>query len=152
MPNPDYFGPDGFPFQVSDGVLAPAAATIDITVEPVNDPPSFELGDSPDQAVYGNATFGASRFATDISPGPPNESDQAVSFVVSNDNPALFDEQPAIDSNGNLAYTVAADQAGVATVTVELVDNGGTANGGYDSSPTRSFQITILESPPDEAA
>lgn len=39
-PNPDYNGPDGFTFQVSDGIYyADVAGTISITVLPVNDRP-----------------------------------------------------------------------------------------------------------------
>lgn len=38
-PKPDFFGIDGFVVEVSDGRL-PATATVDLEVEPVNDPPA----------------------------------------------------------------------------------------------------------------
>ena len=72
----------------------------------------------------------------------PNESGQTVNFLVSNDNNALFSAQPSVSSNGTLTYTPAANANGSATVTVQIHDNGGTANGGVDTSarprPSRS--------------
>ena len=50
---------------------------------------------------------------------------------------------PTIDADGNLTYTPAADANGSATVTVSLSDNGGTANGGVDTSATQTFTITV---------
>src|SRR6202043_2436835 len=77
-------------------------------------------------------------------PGPPNESGQTVSFSVSNDNPGLFGAQPQVLGDGSLSYTPAANANGVATVTVRAVDNGGTANGGSDTSAAQTFTITVL--------
>ena len=107
----------------------------------VNDAPSFTKG--ADQTV--NEDAGAqtvSGWATAISAGPANESGQAVNFVVSNNNAALFSAQPAVAANGTLTYTPAANANGSATVTVMIHDDGGTANGGVDTSarprPSRS--------------
>jgi cytochrome c peroxidase len=117
-------------------------ATFTIRVTAVNDPPSFTPGsnqivtiNSGPQTVVG--------WATGISPGPVGEANQVVNFILSNDNNALFSVQPAIAANGTLTYTPAAGQSGVATVTVLLHDNGGTANGGQDTSAPVTFTITI---------
>ncbi|MGI9657626.1 MAG: lamin tail domain-containing protein, partial [Gaiellaceae bacterium] len=40
--------------------------------------------------------------------------------------------------------TVAAGEVGTATVTIELGDDGGIANGGVNTSPSQSFDITVL--------
>jgi hypothetical protein len=48
-----------------------------------------------------------------------------------------------VASNGTLTYTPAANQNGVANITLHIEDNGGTANGGVDSSATQSFVITV---------
>jgi hypothetical protein len=118
--------------------------TFMITVTAVNQPPSFTKG--PDQTVLENA--GAQtvpNWATAISPGPPNESGQTVHFnVTGNTNPSLFSAGPAISPTGTLTYTPATDNFGTATITITLQDNGGTANGGQDTSPSQTFMITVL--------
>ena len=51
---------------------------------------------------------------------------------------------PAVDSSGTLTYTTAPNANGGATVTVVAKDNGGTSNGGIDtSSPSQTFTITV---------
>src|SRR5438552_10672266 len=66
-----------------------------------------------------------------------------MTFIVSNDNNDLLAAQPAIRSNGALSYTPATNASGSATVTVQLHDNGGTANGGADTSAPQTFTITV---------
>ena len=89
----------------------------------------------------GRRPFRAGR-RTSVS-GPPNESGQAVDFIVTNSNNALFSVQPAISPAGTLTYTPVAGASGVATVTVTLHDNGGTDNGGVDVSAPQTFKITV---------
>jgi acetyltransferase-like isoleucine patch superfamily enzyme len=125
-----------FDDQSSLGALT-ATDTVTITVNPVNDIPSFIKGD--DQTVFANAgSQNIELWATDISVGPENESSQTSSFIVTNDNNSLFSAQPAIDAEGNLSFTPAS--AGSATVTVILSD-------GEDSSEAQSFNITINSVP-----
>ncbi|MEY2408974.1 MAG: hypothetical protein QOF48_1644, partial [Verrucomicrobiota bacterium] len=71
------------------------------------------------------------------------EAGQAVHFNVSNNNPALFAQQPAVAPDGTLTYRSAADACGSATVTVVAMDNGGTACNGTDTSASCQFTITI---------
>ena len=83
-------------------------------------------------------------WATAISPGPANESSQTVSFTASADTPALFAVQPAIAADGTLTYTPAAErQRRRHRSPSPRVDNGGTANGGSDTSARSTFTITI---------
>ena len=114
-----------------------------ISVNPVNDAPSFTKG--PDQTVNNNAgsqTF--NNWATGLSAGPANESSQTATFLTTvNSNPGLFSAPPAISSTGTLTYTPATNAGGTATITVVLKDNGGTANGGQDTSPAQTFNISI---------
>ncbi|MBO9675290.1 MAG: DUF11 domain-containing protein, partial [Sphingobacteriaceae bacterium] len=130
-------------YTVSDGNGGTASSTLSITVNPVNDAPSFVKG--ADQLV--NANAGAqtvNNWATAILAGPADEvASQAVNFVVSNNNNASFTVQPAIDASGNLTYTPSGNFAGKVTVTVVLNDNGGTANGGVDQSAAQTFIISI---------
>jgi hypothetical protein len=119
-----------------------APQTFVITVTPVNDPSSFIKG--ADQAVLEDCgPQMVASWATSISAGPGNEAGQILSFRASADNTALFSTQPAVNSTGSLTYTPAADANGSAVVTVILHDNGGTANGGSDSSVAQTFMITV---------
>ena len=111
---------------------------------PVNHSPSFSAGG--DQGVLEDAgAQSVAGWAHAISPGPGDDASQAVSFVVSSDNPSLFAAggRPAVASNGTLTYTAEADFSGVATVSIRAVDDGGTAHGGSDTSAVQTFQITV---------
>ena len=79
-----------------------------------------------------------------MSPGPANEASQTLTFIVTgNTNPALFSAGPAVAANGTLTFTPAPNANGTATITLTLRDNGGTANGGQDTSAPQSFTITL---------
>lgn len=122
-----------------DDTSDPQSSAINVT--PVNDAPSFTRG--PDQAVTEDAgPQSVSPWATGISAGE-NESTQTVTFVVTNSNNALFSVQPAVAADGTLTYTPAADANGTAVVTVTATDDGGTANGGVDTSAAQTFNITV---------
>src|SRR5262249_48910280 len=82
-------------------------------------------------------------WATAMSPGPADESGQSVNFLVSTNNDTLFSVLPTITTTGTLTYTPAPNANGTATVTVRLQDNGGTANGGIDTSGPQTFAIVI---------
>src|SRR5207253_1801429 len=90
--------------------------------------PSFTKG--ADQTVLEDSgAHTVNGWATGISAGP-NEGGQTVHFNVSNNNNTLFSVQPAVDASGNLTYTSAANANGTALVTINIQDDGGTANGG----------------------
>src|SRR4029079_18341060 len=92
--------------------------TFTITVNPVNDAPSFIKG--ADQTV--NEDAGAqtvNTWATNLSAGPPNESAQSLTFLITNNsNAALFSVQPSVSSDGTLTYTPAANAFGSAMITL----------------------------------
>jgi len=69
--------------------------------------------------------------------------EQKVTFEVSNDNAALFAVAPAISTNGTLTFTSATNAHGSATITVTAKDDGGTANGGVDTSAAQTFTLTV---------
>ena len=120
-----------------------AIDTFLLTVTSVNDAPSFTKG--PDQTVLEDA--GAQsivNWATGISAGPADESGQTLSFVTTgNSNPTLFSSAPTISGTGTLSYTPAANANGTALITIVLQDNGGTANGGADTSTAQTFNINV---------
>jgi len=163
VPNNDFNGTANFTFSAWDQsqgfngqtfdvaqVMAPAGsspfstatATASQTVTFVNQAPSFVRGAS--QSVLNTVSAQTvANWATNISPGAANESGQTLNFIVSNDNNSLFLVQPSISANGTLTYTPAPGGDGVANVTVQLHDNGGTANGGMNTSAAQFFQIAV---------
>jgi len=115
-----------------------------ITVRPVNDPPVFTKGqsqyileDAQPQEIF--------LWARDIVPGPQNESDQQVSFIVTNDNENLFSEQPAISPNGKLTYAVVPETGGLANIEVRLTDDGGIEYNGISYTDIQTFKIVVRE-------
>ncbi len=138
----DGAGPISFPYTIVDANGARASAIVTVTILPVNAPPRFTPG-GPQGALEDAGPRVVSGWATGIGPGRPSESGQTVTFLVGNDNNGLFSEQPRLDSNGTLRYTPAANASGSASVTVRAKDNGGTANGGRDTSSPHTFTITV---------
>ena len=141
-PLADFNGIDTFTYRAYDGALFSTTATVTITVTAVNDEPGFTSGGDvtvlEDSGPYSNA------WASAISTGPANESAQTAGFnITANTNPSLFAAAPAVDATGTLTFTPAADANGSADITIELADNGGTTNGGDDTSPPVVFTITI---------
>ncbi len=141
-PNADFNGVDSFGLVANDGQVSSAPATVTINVTAVNDEPSFTSGGNVNHLKTGGAYSQA--WATNISAGPANEASQNLSFnITGNDNMAIFSVQPAIDAAGTLSFTGVADATGTANITVELGDDGGTANGGDDTSAAVNFTITL---------
>jgi large repetitive protein len=125
------------------GVDTSATQSFTITVASVNDAPSFTKGADQSVAEDSGAQV-ANPWATALSTGPADEAGQTLSFnITGNSNPALFSVAPAVSPAGVLSYTPAADANGSATITLNLMDNGGTANGGVDTSATQNFVITV---------
>src|SRR5256712_77559 len=133
---------DSFTYKANGGTADSNVATVTITVTAVNDAPSFTKG--ADQTVLEDAgPQTVSGWATAISAGPADESGQTLNFIVTTTNTALFSAQPAVSATGTLTFTPAAGATGAATVTVQLHDNGGVANGGVDTSAPQTLTITI---------
>ena len=145
-PPADFNGIDHFTYKATDGLADSNSADVTIQVYSVNDAPSFAGGG--DQNAMENAgTQTVTAWATNIFAGPANESAQNLTFSLSNNNNAIFSDQPSIDpDNGTLTYTPISE--GTATVTVVLRDNGGTDRGGVDQSAPQTFTITVTDSDP----
>src|SRR5262249_10951443 len=139
-PAANQFGAATITMTVSDGG-ASSAVSFPLTVNSVNDPPSFTKG--PNQVVPQNSgQQTVPNWATNISSGPPNEAGETLAFqVIANSNTPLFSVQPAVSPTGTLTFTPG-NTTGTATVTVVLKDSGGLLNGGVDTSPAQAFTIT----------
>jgi hypothetical protein len=109
----------------------------------VNQPPSFTKG--PDVTVAEDSgPHTIAGWATQIQSGPAEETPQGLTFLITSDNSALFASGPAIDSSsGALTFGLAPNANGAANITVVLMDDGGTDNGGNDSSAPETFVINV---------
>ena len=137
-PAANFNGADSFSFKVNDGQVDSTPATVNITVDPVNDAPSFTSGG--DVTVDEDSAAYSAAWATAISAGPADESGQTLSFsVTNNSNPSLFSAGPAVTSDGTLSFTPVANAFGTSTITVVLQDNGG----GTDTSTPVNFAIIV---------
>ncbi len=114
----------------------------------LNTPPSFVSGGD----VYiprdsGPQTLTA--WAKEIRSGISGETAQSVSFLVSVSAGAeFFTSPPVITPDGKLSFTPTPKLSGFAVIKVRLQDNGGTLQGGVDTSAEASFKITLI--PPEE--
>jgi PKD repeat protein len=114
-----------------------------ITIQPVNDSPSFTLGENP--AAKQNTSKTIENWAKKITSGPANESDQALTFYLNAVPQNLFIQQPEMNSQtGTLSFTTSATNTGTATIHVYLADSG---DGQYTSG-MKTFTIEVTSSDP----
>jgi len=145
-PQPDGYGEATVGITVQDAGGLTATHTITVTVQAINDAPTFEVvrsvvdvsGDAGGVTVPG--------VLGQISAGPANESAQSLSFAVVAED---LGETPAITSaviatNGDLTLQ-RTGTPGRARLRVVLHDDGGTQNGGIDSSAERVITVWVGE-------
>jgi Big-like domain-containing protein len=165
-PDPDWSTPagdwvsDSFTYRAVDDEGATSnVATYRFWIAPFNDAPSFEAGSAIVVAPADTAYSAA--WATNVSPGPANESGQAVHFEMTDltylDNPALFDLPPEVAPDGTLTFTPAPGQRGSVSVTFVAKDDGGlehypgVPDAADDTSDPVTFQITVIGNSSPEA-
>lgn len=116
-----------------------------VVVNPVNDAPTFTIAGNPAASPENGGAQSVSGFASAISPGP-FEAGQVLTFQLTPTGTTgllTFGAGPAIDASGNLTYAAATNAWGTASFDVVLQDDGGTANGGNNTSTTASFTISV---------
>jgi hypothetical protein len=148
-PAADYFGPDSFTFTASDGSLTSPPGTVSITVNNINDPPSFTIAGNPPAVNEDAGAQTVTSFATAVTAGPNEDGTQTVALVVTdNTNPGLFAASgaPAFSATGatrNLTYTPALHANGTATITVEAQDSGSNTPPNSNTSASQQLTITV---------
>ncbi len=121
---------------------------------PVNQPPS--LAALPDPLTVNEDSGPRTVDLSGITPGPARESDQRiVSVTVTSDDPRLVPDPTLSGQIGaDLRFTFAPvpNASGATTLTVTAQDDGGTADGGQDTS-VRQLTVNILpiNDPPQAA-
>jgi hypothetical protein len=120
-------------------------ATFTVNVAAVNDAPT--LNAISNLSINQNASLQTVNLAG-ISAGGGESQVLTVTAVSSNPglipNPTVTYTSP--NATGSLSFTPAAGQFGVAVITVTVKDNGGTSNGGVDTT-TRTFTVTVNGAP-----
>ncbi len=142
QPNPDQFGMVTITVTVNLTGGGSVSDSFVVSIAPINDRPRFAVGSS-QQVLEDAGPQTIANWATFIDSGI-DDGPQALNFVVTNDNPSLFAVAPAVSTSGTLTYTAAANRSGSATVAVVLKDDGGTANGGEDTSFPQTFVINVV--------
>jgi len=144
-PQKDFSGVDEFIFAGTRnaGQLISIPGKARIHVYWINSQPSFKAG-TDQSADEDSGAHVVNNWATEISAGSSDEiGRQKLNWIVGNDNPDLFSDAPKIDADGTLRFTLMARTFGVAHCIVWLHDDGGTENGGIDTSRPATFQIEV---------
>ncbi|MBD1835364.1 DUF4347 domain-containing protein [Cyanobacteria bacterium FACHB-472] len=125
------------------------AATKTINVTAVNDAPNFTAGAAQNVMANSGAQT-VTGWATNFNPGTDESTQTLDSYIINVvNNAGIFAAAPTIDTNGNLTFTPVANITTSTTATIEVraKDNGGTANGGVDTSVAKTFNITVNPQP-----
>lgn len=132
----------------------PSAANLYFDVIAVNDPPVALLKSTCKnglQVAEDSGPFDDPDYCAYVSSFGPNEGGSLSEWIVTTDRPELFSAGPVLTATGGrygkLAFTPAPGASGSATVSVVARDDGGTANGGADTSVPIQFPITITPGP-----
>lgn len=151
-PEPDFFGADAFVYEICDSDSACDTASVNIMIEPVNDPPTFTAGDSPSFAAGTSGAQSVPAWPHNVDLGP-NEVQQIDSYTVTitADPDTVLSGPVTLSNGGTLAFTLSG-AGGVAELEATLKDDGGSANGGSDTSAPVPFLVTVGDSLADLVA
>ena len=141
-PDANDFGDATFSYTVTDG-SASDQGDVTITVVPVNDAPSVTAGADISEpggtfgSVLVNSWVGAVGFG-------PNEGAQSVAdYLLSVDSdPAGVVRWIDVLNSGTLEADLSG-ASGTAQVSIRVQDDGGTSNGGVDTSPAAMFSVEV---------
>jgi RHS repeat-associated protein len=144
VPAPSFTGTDSFTYAANDGQEQSAAATVNITVTEVNDPPVPE----PDRITVsaGQPAVVPTSFllANDVA-GPFNESNQTL--TVSSVTAGAATHGTVTLTAAGVTYTPDAGFTGTSIIPYTVCDNG-TTNGQPDPRCSNSTLTIVLNSPP----
>ena len=116
-----------------------------VYVRSVNRRPSFSVP-ARVASAEGSPRVLIPSFAGNITAGE-GEGGQAYTFSVTSAVDYLFQELPALASDGTLSFKSAPGRHGETTVSVVMRDDGGTRGGGQDTSAPAKFSIKIYPLP-----
>ena len=128
-PNADFNGADSFTFTTNDDTVDSDPATISLTVNPINDPPTADPGaattdeDAPVTITLSGGDVDADPLTFAIASGPANGSLSAITPI--SDTTAEVTYTPAADFNGNDSFSFTSNDGTVASApaTIALMVN-----------------------------
>ncbi|HEY5838171.1 MAG TPA: cadherin-like domain-containing protein, partial [Pyrinomonadaceae bacterium] len=149
-PAADYNGQDSFIYTIHDAQAGTANAIVTITIDPVNDAPTFQITSDPPAVNEDVDAQTFDNFATNFQPGPATATAEAgqtlhgYAITANGSTGGLtFSSGPAIDNAGTLTYTPAANANGTATFNVVATDSGSGLPPDVNQSVPVSFMITV---------
>jgi hypothetical protein len=157
VPSPNANGTASVTVTVTDSVSVPVRVVTQsfiITVNAVNDAPEFVLSTSNIQAYEDGNRTTVDSFIVGVGAVESQQSVPTVTVMIQLDDYKLFTVIPALNwvtgQDLSLVYqpTDNLDVVGVATIDVVVVDDGGTVNGGLD---TTTQTVTIRVNPVNDA-
>ncbi|VAW45024.1 probable outer membrane secretion protein -Rhodobacter capsulatus [hydrothermal vent metagenome] len=148
LPPPDTSGMATFIVDVTDS-LQISSSVLSIEVLPVNDAPDFSMIGDIDASTLltaENNTMQIPGYAFDFMFGPDDESGQSVqqfNIVVFSDFNSVLNNV-SIDNDGTLDLDFSLNY-GVAILQLSMNDDGGTNNGGENTSPVYEFIVAYTD-------
>ncbi len=128
-PNPDFHGSDSFVYRANDGIETSSDATVNLTINPVNDPPlagDDQYNMTPDTTLIVDALSGVLADDTDT------EGDSLTASLVTDVSSGVL----ALSSDGSFTYTPTIGFSGIDSFTYK-------ANDGSLDSNIATVTITV---------
>ena len=136
-PDDDYFGPDSFTYQASDGQDLSLVTTVSLTVREVNDAP---VANADNATVTEDSKNNVIDVLGNDTPGP-NESGQMLQVVSAHATHGSV----SINPNGTLSYMPAADFFGDDLIEYVIEDDGTTAGAADPLQATGQVAVRVTE-------
>jgi hypothetical protein len=143
FPKKDMYGKTDITIRVENNKGAQVSSSFQLNIIPVNDCPQFTVTSNTISVEADNQTY-TFNLATDIKPGPFNENNQQLYFEITSDKDLdkYFENEPTVLTSGELVFKTRY-QSKIINLNINLRDNGGTDNGGCNSSQQVPVNITL---------
>jgi outer membrane protein assembly factor BamB len=142
LPDTNYFGIDSFTFRVSDGLTNSLPATVTITVEAVNDPPS--ISSIPSQSILPGESTASLPFTI----ADPDSGD-FLTVSATSDNQALVPDDfiflGGVGTNRTVRVFPLPNTAGVARITVRVSDGQASASTTFTLSVEGEVPVIVTQ-------
>lgn len=143
-PPQDVSGNDSFSYTVSDGA-ASSQGDVSIMVTPVNDVPSFTAGPSQHFAGGASGVQNINSWVAGFDPGPGEGGQVLLDYDMLITDPNGLLNSADVLNDGTLTVDLTGS-SGTAQLDVSAIDDGGTDNGGQNTSAAETIFISVATS------